>query len=206
MGVYLCDAGQSETGSTGAVEIALGAAQITVAQTIVLQPLGSSREIAFVAARAGNNDASGAVTLDLPRPSSLPNDDWQVTEKVIREVVLRTVDSNGNVHDRDQGKNGGAWRVVNDGPGARLELLSRPTERDLVVISVNRPYPPLSADDDETECPETLAATAAVWKMYAHMNSAPTTRNNFAIEAADAKTAYLREYAKVKPSAVVQGA
>ena len=190
------------SGTVAAATAALGAAAINIGQTIVLQPLSTARDVAAVSRGTTGNNAGGATTLDLPRPSSLPNDDWQPTEDCIRRVVLRDAIS-GTARDIDQNRNGRSWKPVLINGEVGIELLFAPRQDSMVVVEVVRPYPSLSADTDETPCPLDRLVPMAIWQAYELLNKAAASIGQYKAEVAEWEETASKVDARRRPKSTV---
>ena len=200
-GAALSDRELKASGATAAVDATLGAAAVNIGQTIVLKPLSDLRDIAPGSASAGNNSV-GATTLDLPRPSNLPNDDWTPTEESVRKVVTRYI-INGVAYEVDQSKGGRNWQMVPVRDDMAVRLLHAPSQSALVVAEVMRPYPALSADADTTECPLERLKPMAVWQAYELLNKAAASIGQYKAEVAEWQDRAEFSEAKYRPRSVV---
>ncbi|MCR4339414.1 MAG: hypothetical protein NUW01_05950 [Gemmatimonadaceae bacterium] len=182
IGLALMDIEQGNAAATGTQAATLGTSSINIGATVALKPLGTFRDIAFVAARESQNGA-GATTLTTYRPSSLPNDDWLPDEDSARAVYTRNVDASPLVSGTDWSRGGRWWRVMTDGPRVELRLgPGAPSQAQEIILEVHRPFPALVDDADETECALNVAARAAVWQAFEMLNAAPVTRGQYASE------------------------
>ena len=184
-GVMLSDLELTVAGDTVAATATLGVAAINIGQTIVLQPLTDARDIAPISTGTDGNNGAGATTLVLTKPHNLPNDDWTPNEDAIRGVYTRVISSGGVPNDVDQDKGGRTWKPVSINGDLGVELQNAPSQSQLVVVKVHRPYPTLSADTDETACDTERLVAAAVWQLYELLNASAAGLGQYKVEAAE---------------------
>src|SRR5690606_17516717 len=91
-----------------------------------------------------------------------------------------------------------------NGPGdLRLDIHPPPQPGETVIVVVNRRYEAVYADSDITSCPFELAARAAAWTAYKHLNRVSAGR--YERELAYAYQEYLDEYRNSPPRSVIHG-
>jgi hypothetical protein len=183
MAVALSDA-DYHSGVVASAEATLGAAGINIGQTLLLQSLTSSRDVAPVSRGTDGNNGAGATTLDLPRPSSLPNDDWVPTREAVRGVYLRGA-ATGVYYDVDTNRGGTRpWSYVTTNGEGGIELAAGPGQDTLVLVRVTRPYPTLTLDADVTYCDPVRLVPMAIWQAYDLLNSAGASIGQYKAETA----------------------
>ena len=184
MTAALSDLELSGVGATESAAATLGAAGINIGNTIVLQPLTDARDVAPVSRGTTGNNGAGATTLDLPRPSSLPNDDWTPDEGSIRKVLLRTAVGTNRWRDVDANRGGRTWWPVLVNGEVAVELMRAPSNEVMVVAEVQRPYATLSADTDETTCPLDRLVAMSIWQLYTLLNGSAAGIGQYQAEEA----------------------
>lgn len=166
---------------------------INIGQTVVLKPAEAERRVSFVSAVAANNGTSATTSLVIPRPSNVPNDDWKPDRKSILELNLRKWSKDGIATDYDYSKNGRFWRIVQDGREVGVRVSPAPGTDEQVVVTVWRPWPALSADGDETDCPDRQAWTRAKFEAFHFLNRNSPTVGKYKEEERQAWNDWLAE-------------
>jgi len=89
----------------------------------------------------------------------------------LRQVWLRTTDSNSIATDELANAHGRYWRTIINGPNnLSVELNPAPSTSETVIAEVARRYAPLYADTDITEADLELLLRCATWKAYEYLN------------------------------------
>ena len=128
---------------------------------------------------------------------------WVAREQHIRGVLLRTQNDDGTVTDIDQGKNGRYWRIQHGAQGPQVVLSRIPSGTQAVVLSVVRTYQPLSAFDDETNCPLDLAALRTRYELYCYLDAASQSVGQYKAEKERALRDWRIEYGGHQPANAV---
>ena len=202
-GAMLSDLELNVAGATASAAATLGVAAINIGQTIVLQPLTDARDIAPVSQGTDGNNGAGSTSLELAKPHNLPNDDWVPAEDAVRGVYTRVISSGGVPYDIDQDKNGRSWKPVSIAGDLGVELQNAPSQSQLVVVKVHRPYPTLSADADETACATDRIVAAAIWQFYELLNGSAAGIGQYKTEAAFWQQNYEDVERRYRPKSVV---
>lgn len=202
-GAMLSDLELTVAGATLAAEATLGVSAINIGQTIVLQPLTDARDIAPVSQGTDGNNGAGATTLALTKPHNLPNDDWTPNEDAIRSVWTRVISSGGVPNDIDQDKGGRSWKPVSINGDLGVELQNAPSQSQLIVVKVHRPYPTLSADADETACATDRIVAAAIFEFYSLLNGSAAGIGQYKAEMAFWQQNYENVERRYRPRSVV---
>lgn len=203
-GLAVFDSTVSAAGAAGAVTVAPSTAPVgMIGVTVALDPRTELTRTVYASSSVASNGTDD--TLTLRRPVNLPSDEWTPNKQAIRRVVVRTY--SGDVSDGvviselDMKKSGRDWRYLVDGS---IQLVGiTPSAQQQVVLEVQRPYPPLVTDGDETDCPLERLLLRSRYEAFAALNSAPQTRGKYQQEMDSAYQEWLREDAHQAPQQVI---
>lgn len=144
----------------------------------------------------------GVGTSDRDTRFSLGTHLGYIRRENVREVIIRTFDSNDVPTDKDASKNGRYWEAVENGRGElSLDIFPAPLSTEHVIVEINRRDAEIYAADDITGCPLRLAARATVWKVYEHLNEVQPGR--YKAELVSAYGRFIQEYRGQVPENVV---
>lgn len=188
------------TDSDSASDATGSQAAINIGMTIAIKPFDDDTQIAVGAARVGQN-GSGDTKVSALRPANLPNDDWFPREDSVRRIWLRTYedDDSGRYTDEDADLNSRYTERWTEDGQLRVKVWPAPDEDQIVVAEIERPYPALVVDDDETACPFEWAWMAAKWKAFEELSKTPASVGKYKAEAAAAFQDWLDVYKPPSP-------
>ena len=145
----------------------------------------------------GEGTSTATTDFDLAAHSSY------LKKRMVRRVLKRRTDDNGNVTECDCSTNGGWWEIEDNGIGIlTLRINPAPTTQESVIVEFNRTDADLWADTDVTLVPEPLAPAAVALAAYRWLNETDQP-GKYAREYAGALAAYRRMARDSKPSDVV---
>lgn len=203
-GIILADQVVTQAGAAGTAVLTPSASGDLIALTVALAPREEARTARLAGYSLASTVAAGASSITLRRPLNLPTDDWTPDRESIRRVWLQRYDDlelEGGAPARiDMQSQGRWWRFHEDGV---LELGVTPQAGWDVWVEVQRPYPVLVADNDETDCDLDRLALRALVEAYQALNAATTTRGRYQSELAQALATWEAVEREHRPTAVV---
>lgn len=126
-----------------------------------------------------------------------------LSKRMVRRVLRRRTDSNGNVTDCDASTQGGWWSIEENGIGnLTLRIMPAPATQESVIVEFNRTDSDLWGDDDVTLVPEPQAVAAVVLAAYRWLNETDQP-GRYEREYRGALQAYARASRERVPSDVV---
>lgn len=189
-GLWLGGVEQAKAGASGTATATMNNAAVSVAQSIELAPSPPTSRVVLGAVTSALHQGPLNTTIILARPSGIPSDDWTPNPDAIRRVFSRSLPENPSALDQDESKNGRYWRRAYDPPG--IELGRVPSTEEVILAEVVRPYPPLSAETEATDCPTELAVAAASYALYMHLDGGPNSRGAYKTQLASAQAEFAR--------------
>jgi len=210
VGLALFDNTITNATSAGGDVLTASTAEVLVAYTLALARRDTLRRTDFSGVTS-NNNGTGTTSLVLTRPLQLPNDDWVPNRQSVRQVLFRnypagyTSEYQGQAIDIDVNKGGRTADVLEDGIVRTLVTNVAPATNVDVVLVVQRPYPELTDDLEETPCPLDLASLRGRLELYAYLNSAPQSRGEYDKELIVAEFEWADKYKVYKPAMAMVG-
>lgn len=202
-GIALFDQEVAGAGASGTAVLTASQSRGQIAVTIALARRDTQHRTVYAGSSIAYTPAAGATSITLTRPLNLPHDEWIPNRQAVRKVMVRRYEdesselASAEPWELDMSKRGRWWRI-NEGENS-LRLSYAPTTGQEVVVEVQRPYPPLVADNDVTTCDlERLVLRTRV-EFYSYLNSVPQSRGKYASELVQALEEWRAREADVRP-------
>lgn len=195
LGLMVAADDQAVAGAAGAAVATQGLSSASMGATIAFAPRDSKTRIVMGDATVGGTPVAGSAgTFVIRRPSAIASDHWTPRADDIRRVFSRSLPQNPSLLDQDESLNGRYWKRSYDPQGVILGRI--PSTDEEIIAEVIRPYPPLAAETDATDCPLDLALAAATYCVYRYLNDAPGSRGAYKTQLASAVEVFAKRVAE----------